>query len=441
MTREKRALSVGHCNPNTNMRILVVTNLYPPHYVGGYELRCRDITKALHQRGHQVQVLTSNHSVANATENNASDYVVERSLRVHGFFGHPWLGIRDLRALEQHNNATLTSAIAAFKPDIVHVWNLGGLSKSLALTLQRLGIPTVFDVSDHWIARSLAADVWLDWWNRERASVSARVARGFWSATGRREAWHQGAPTNPAHHLHFQRIYFCSHRLREITAQAGYDVQHAEVIHCPVDTSTFHGAVKSSTRPMKKLLYAGRLSEDKGIFTALQAMRIVKDQLDVTLHVYGKGDPEYVSMLKGYVAAYVLPVTFHSAAPEEMPEVYRRHDALLFTSEWEEPFALTPLEAMASGLPVIGTMTGGSAELFEHCKNALTYNAGNGLQLAQNIVRLANDSALREQIAAQGQTQVRKHFKLTNIVAQIERYLDESLRDWHQPRLPHYLAA
>jgi len=423
------------------MRILVLTNLYPPHYVGGYELRCRDVSEALLQRGHEIQVLTSAHTVANAASASAPDYRIDRSLRLHGFFGHPWLGIRDLNNLEQQNNATLVSTINAFRPDVVHVWNLGGLSKSLALTLQRLGIPTVFDVSDHWIARSLAADVWLDWWNRDNASVSARIARSFWNVTGKRSAWHERAPTNPVHHLHFQRIYFCSRRLREITAQAGYDVQHAEVIHCPVDTEAFHGQVKPAAQPLKKLLYAGRLSEDKGIFTALQAMRIVKDQLACELHVYGKGDPEYVAMLKGYVATNDLPVSFHSATPEEMPEVYRSHDALLFTSEWEEPFALTPLEAMASGLPVIGTMTGGSAELFEHGKNALTYTVGNSVELAQNIFRLARDPKLREQIATRGQSQVHSHFKLPDIVVQIERYLEKTLNQWHQPQLPHYLAA
>jgi glycogen(starch) synthase len=45
------------------MKILVLTNLYPPHYVGGYELRCAAITEALRQHGHEVNVLTSNHGV------------------------------------------------------------------------------------------------------------------------------------------------------------------------------------------------------------------------------------------------------------------------------------------------------------------------------------------------------------------------------------------
>ena len=40
------------------MKILVVTNLYPPHHVGGYELGCRDVVEKLRARGHTVRVLT-----------------------------------------------------------------------------------------------------------------------------------------------------------------------------------------------------------------------------------------------------------------------------------------------------------------------------------------------------------------------------------------------
>ena len=423
------------------MRILVLTNLYPPHYVGGYELRCRDITEALRDRGHTMQVLTSTYTAAGTGAPRQPDYTVERSLRLHGFFGHPWLGIRDLRSLEQDNNAALLAAIQAFKPDLVHVWNLGGLSKSLALTLQRLNIPTVFDVSDHWIARSLVGDVWLDWWNRDSASVSARLARGMWTATGKRDLWHQLAPTNPLRHLRFQRVYFCSARLRQITVNAGYAVEHGEVIHCPVNVAAYHGQVKPVATPLKKLLYAGRLSEDKGILTALQAMLAVKGGFDGSLEVYGKGEAGYEAMLKDFVAAHALPVTFHSASPEQMPEAYRSHDALLFTSEWEEPFALTPLEAMASGLPVIGTTTGGSAELFEHGGNALTYPAGKARQLADRILQLDRDPQLRHDIAVNGQRLVRERFDLPAIVSQIETYLDQSLRLWQRTDLPHYLEA
>ena len=418
------------------MRLLVVSNLYPPHYVGGYELRCRDITEALHQRGHEVHVLTSNHQLAD-TQDEARDYKVDRSLRVHGFFGHPWLGIRDLEELERHNNATLIAAIASFKPDVVHVWNLGGLSKSLALTLQRLNIPTVFDVSDHWIAQSLKADVWLDWWNRSNPSLGARLARSLWNITGKSSRLHRNSPTNPLRHLKFQRIYFCSKRLRQITSDAGYEVAHGEVIHCPVNTQLYHGEIKPASQPVKHLLYAGRLSDDKGILTALQAMRTLQGVSDAQLHVYGKGDPAYEAMLHGYVAQHGLPVTFHSAKPEQMPAVYRQHDALVFTSEWEEPFALTPLEAMASGLPVIGTTTGGSAELFKNGINALTYRATDAQALARQILYLQRNPDERTSMARAGQEEVTLRLTLPIITTQIETYLTDSLAHWQPTSLPN----
>ena len=418
------------------MRILVLTNLYPPHYVGGYELRCRDITEALQERGHEVRVLTSNHKVEGVEEAPLQGYGVLRKLRLHGFFGHPWLGIRDLQALELHNNTALMEAVSAFKPDLVHVWNLGGISKSLTLTLQRLNLPTVYDVSDHWIARSLKADVWLDWWNRKTSNMVAGLARSVYSAFGARRRLRRRAPTNPLRHIRFQRVYFCSNRLREITMAAGYDTSHGKVIHCPVDTRRYLGKVKPTGNPVKKLLYAGRLSEDKGILTALQAMRVINGRSDAELHVYGRGDPLYETMLRGYATSHRLPVSFHSAKPEEMPEVYRQHDALLFTSEWEEPFALTPLEAMASGMPVIGTTTGGSAELFRHGVNALTYRAGDPHDLALEILHLQNSEVQRVRMAQAGQEEVNRRLTLPVITDQIETYLNESLATWQSMALP-----
>ena len=41
------------------MKILVISDLYPPNYIGGYELNCRDSVDALIAKGHEVSVLTS----------------------------------------------------------------------------------------------------------------------------------------------------------------------------------------------------------------------------------------------------------------------------------------------------------------------------------------------------------------------------------------------
>jgi glycogen synthase len=406
------------------MKILVLSNLYPPQYVGGYELRCAAVTEALRVRGHEVHVLTSNHGLQQGSQSNGEPFI-ERTLRIHGYYGHPWLGLSRLQQLELYNNQILRQAIAMHKPDVVHVWCMGGLSKSLCLTLQRSGVPTVYDVSDHWILRSLTGDVWLDWWNRSNGSLASRIQRAIWTLCGVRNRCDALAPTNAVSDIRFKRLYFTSARLRELTAQQGYDVMHGGIIHCPVDTQQFQGTpVKRSP---KNWLWVGRLAEDKGILTALRALLLIENSFVGELHVYGKGDYTYVTMLKNFASGNTLPVTWHSATPAEMPAVYRAHDALLFTSEWEEPFALTPLEAMACGLPVIGTMTGGSRELFRHGQNALTYEAAAATELAERILLLQSEDHLRTTIAKTGHQEVHERFAMSSIVDQVEQYLSESI--------------
>jgi glycogen synthase len=419
------------------MKILALTNLYPPHYLGGYELICYMVTNELRARGHQVQVLTSDHLVPGRTR--AAEPGIERTLRIHGFYGHPWLNIARLQRLETHNNRALLDAITRHKPDLVYVWNMGGLSKSIVLTLQRIGIPTVFYLSDHWIARGFTSDVWLNWWNGP-ASFSKRILRKTAELIGVRSRLDQSAPTNPAAHIRFQRLYFCSKALRKLTASAGFEVMHGAVIYAPVDINKFQGAVRPEGTALRTLLWVGRLAPDKGVMTALKALRGIKDQFAGELHIFGSGEPHYQQALQEYVAEHRLPVRFASAGMDEMPDIYRQHDALLFTSEWEEPFALTPLEAMASGMPVIGTTTGGSREIFRHRDNALTYTAGNSEELGERILELANSPALRVRIAATGQAEVRNTYALPIIVDQIEAYLRDTLSNWQPPALPRFSA-
>jgi len=46
----------------------------------------------------------------------------------------------------------------------------------------------------------------------------------------------------------------------------------------------------------------------------------------------------------------------------DLPAVYGEHDVLVFPSKWQEPFGLTPIEAMACGRSVVGTRIGGPPE-------------------------------------------------------------------------------
>lgn len=110
----------------------------------------------------------------------------------------------------------------------------------------------------------------------------------------------------------------------------------------------------------------------------------------------------------------------------DMTAVYKRHNVLLHTPEWAEPFPLTPLEAMACGLPVIGSTAGGAEELLHHGENALTYPPGDATQLAARMQELQVSPALRCQMAETAQAEVLEKFNDTVVMDQVENFLTVS---------------
>ncbi len=419
------------------MKILTITNLYPPHGIGGYEERCRQVMEGLRDRGHQVHVLTSNHGIDSPEPvapppnpidpGDARHPAIYRQLRIHGFYGHPWLPIHQLYHLEKHNQTMLREALGRIEPDIIHVWNMGGISKSLLVTLENHALPLVYDVSDHWIARSLKADVWQSWWNEPRGAFT-RVARFLAGATGSATKWGRQVPIEGRKSLRFRHIYFCSKFLRDLTANAGYPVGHGSVIYCGVEVDKF--ARKSHYSAPNSLLWVGRLAEDKDPLTAVRGLALaLVEAPGLKLDLYGRGEPAYTHQLEQEIQRLGLGdrVRLCSASHSEMKNIYSRYDALLFTSNWGEPFALTPLEAMAAGLPVIMCPDGGDAELAENQRNCLTFTAGQPADLSRAIRRFTELPDHGKQLAQTAHAQVRENFDMPVIVDQIEQFLSRAL--------------
>lgn len=439
------------------MKILVLTNLFPPHHAGTFDFRCESITEALKQRGHEVRVLTSNYGL----HTEQRDAEIERRLLLNGHFGQPLkTGWREVSKLEAWNHDILRETVADFQPDLIHVWSLEGLSKSLIFTLRNFRLPTVYDVADDWLCAGLREDPWLRWWNRENAPFF----NGFWrrclESTGQRDKLDAVTPTrmmkgydrvaavfgppeaqdnvqpNSIGAFPFDRLYFCSQALKTKTEQAGFRVGHAEVFYPGIRTDLFFGEVKPMKASVKKLLIVARLRKESGVMTALEALRLARNYtVQISLNIYGRGESDYMAQLRSFVVQHQLPVEFLTVSNQtrDLAAVYRQHDAFLHTSEWDEPFAATPLEAMACGLPVVGTRSGGARELLRHGENALTYTPGDCLELASRMHELQMQPALRCQMAETAQMEVITKFNESAVVDQIENYLGTSLEIWrHQ---------
>ncbi len=434
------------------MRILVLTNLYPPHDAGTDAHRCQSSTEALAKRGHIIQVLTSNHGVG--VEQRGSE--IERRLTLEGAFGHPPLtGYYGLRQRERRNNDVLRETVAAFGPDVIHVWSLHGLSKSLVYTLQRLALPTVYAVTDDWMADGIRLDPWLRWWNQPAAPIAGAVWRSLLELAGRRNPIDLHTPTrmmpgferlpqvygtaneiaavapNSIAAFRFDHLYFSSYLLKGQTERAGFQVQHAAVIYPWVRAEPLAAPPRPQSASVKRFLVAAPLVSESGIMTALEAWRMLREsRFDVSLSIYGWGSSDYIAKLRSFVVTHQLPVEFLTltSTQRDMAAIYRRHDAFLHTAEWNEPFAQTPLEAIAAGLPVICAKAGGIHELLRHGDTAFTYTAGNANELAARVQELQIQPALRCQVVENAQQLLYSTLGESAVLDRIEQFLEMSRR-------------
>ncbi|HXR08286.1 MAG TPA: glycosyltransferase family 4 protein [Candidatus Acidoferrum sp.] len=431
------------------MKILALTNLFPPHHAGPLDTHCQSVVQDLRTRGHTILVLTSTHGL----HGEQRDEEVHRCLRLNGAYGAPKLtAYLQLRAQEIHNTRMLLEAITAFQPEIVHVFSLHGLSKSLIFTLCHARVPVAYAVADHWLSCGLQQDPWLRYWNAPSLPFLEQSGRATLEMGGERGRLDSTAPTrtmkgydripalygdakaragiapNSITAFRFDRIYFCSDALKQLTARAGFAVGHADVIY-PGIAGDFVGQIKPAEAPIKKFLLVSPLTEESGAMTALKALQLARAaRLNVTFHLYGRGESSYVASLRSFAVFNHLPVEFLTLSNlnTDLASVYKRHDALLHTPEWAEPFPLTALQAMACGLPVIGSTAGGAEELLRHGENALTYPPGDAEQLAARIQELRVSPALRCQMAETAQTEVMSKFNDTVVMDQVENFLTVS---------------
>jgi len=408
------------------VRILVVSNYYPPHFIGGYELGCQQVVQALRERGHEINVLTSSFGVQRPVQ----DGNVFRWLRLRQREDLQALGTASgrLEVLSRDfaNQLAFDRAFKLSRPDIVYFWNLSDVSVSLAFRAEQRS-PVCYFVSDSWL-QNWTVDQWrqmLAGSEKTRLGGKVAIARLLFRLLGR---------TLPAGKLKLQWVQFCSAYLREAAFQAGVHVMNGEVVHWGVEANRFmpSAARLESTR----LLYVGQLGPHKGVHTAIEALRLLRlaGAGDVRLTLVGGAGPhyqDYEKALRAQVARAGLEgsVTFAGMKPrEELPSILRDYQILIFPSCWQEPFAITPLEAMASGLAVVGTTTGGSGEIFKDGVNALTFPAEDPQACARQVLRLLREPILLQDLASEGQKTVARDFSFLGMVDKIEPQLFAALR-------------
>ncbi len=180
-----------------------------------------------------------------------------------------------------------------------------------------------------------------------------------------------------------------------------------------------------------RLVFAGRCIDVKGIETILAALKILPRSAPVQVSLIGSGwDTAYGSDLLRPFANDTRLLPPRSVANENMLHELAQHDACLVPSIWLETGPLAVYEAMAAGVPVIGSRLGGIAERIQHDVDGLLFRPGDASELAAIVRRLLDDPG---QLA-----RLRRNIKPQRTFDDMARDLDEVYR---QPRVGHRLSC
>jgi glycosyltransferase involved in cell wall biosynthesis len=166
----------------------------------------------------------------------------------------------------------------------------------------------------------------------------------------------------------------------------------------------------TSNQQQLRLVTVGRLAIEKGVDHLIAACRLLT--IDWTLTIAGSGPLE--AQLRD--DARDLPrIRFLGSIPRtSLGALYREHDVFV-TATLNEAFALTLLEALACGLPVIGTDIPALRAVIREGENGLLVPPADPHALAAAIERLATDDALRQQLAANAHDSVLPEYSWPSI--------------------------
>jgi glycosyltransferase involved in cell wall biosynthesis len=341
-----------------------------------------------------------------------------------GLASTTWRLFTRRQQLQQENVAFVEATVARIRPDAAMIWGMWNVPRVVPATVERLLGPRVaYYLCDYWPALPSA------YYQKFASPARLRLAK----LPKRLLAWPFRAylAREPEAPLRLERVFCVSGFVRDTLQPHGFSGRQWRVINNGIHLDNFPAIpsyAKGCARRALKLVYVGRLAADKGVHTAVRALTLVSDPGRVTLDLIGTGDPSYERELRDLVQHLHLEgrVAFRGRLPRaQIPGALTEYDALLFPSEWAEPLARTPMEALAVGLPVIGTTTGGTGEILVEDVTALTFPPGDAQMLAACIDRLHHDPDLRRRLAHEGRRWVEEKFSFSRMVDEIETVLRE----------------
>jgi Glycosyltransferase len=345
-------------------RLWILTTEYEPHIIGGLGTAVTNLSKAYAQNGVHVTVLCRNKGARVNTETRKRLFIVRFPAKSPYFSAkrqqfqpsaiEKWIGRRAIR-----------------QPDGIHIHSVPFSDVALHFQAKRR-IPVVY--TSHSLVALENGPA-----HREKRMVAAQQALLL------KKADLVTVPSRPERAKLYKMYPYC----RGKTAV----VYHGIVLSKSVSRASRH-----------HLLYVGRLVPQKGIEQLLKAVSIlIKEGTRVRLDVAGTGAKAYVLHLKRLarklgISSQVRWLGYRK--PNEVRHLYATRGAVVMPS-LEESFGLVALEALASGIPLVSTRSGGLADVV-NAAVAQTIPHPSGAAIARSIRAMLNNKRLTDKRVAAG---------------------------------------
>jgi glycosyltransferase involved in cell wall biosynthesis len=177
------------------------------------------------------------------------------------------------------------------------------------------------------------------------------------------------------------------------------------------------------TRVGTGVLFVGRLSEEKGVHTLVEAWRRHLDLPELRVAGDGPLRPMVQDLARSCTNVTALGPLTRADVDDEM----RSAALLVFPSLCYETFGLTIVEAFSHGLPVVASAIGSVREIIEDEVSGLTFTPGDSDALASRVRRLVADHALNLEMGARARKRYEARYTPAANIEQIERIYREAM--------------
>jgi glycosyltransferase involved in cell wall biosynthesis len=344
------------------MKIAYFTDTFSPE-INGVTNTFDHLTAYLRKQGHDYLVFAPDYGVPGRAHE-------ERVLRFKGVSPH--VNPNSRLALPSHR--VVRDALVKFAPDLVHITIELGIGLAGLRAARELGLPIVMSYHNNF-------DSYFDLYK-----ISG-LEKGYWSYM----RWF---------HSFAQKNLCPSMDTRKILER--HDIQNLGIWSRGIDTAAFSPAFRSADtrqalggKNKTVFLFVSRIAREKGLDVLGEAIRKVNTEHESEALFVFTGDGPYKKTLEDMALPNAVFTGFLKG--RALAEMYASADAFVFPSG-TETFGNVVLEAMASGLPILCSDTGGQTDFTRHLDNAWVCKYGDADSLARGIAALLLDPGLRRRL-------------------------------------------